>query len=347
MGLRRRRASRESTSPITEFWTWWRADGADRVAAAIGTGGVPSTLVAQIAERVAAIDQELEWELAPGSRAAHLLCVSSGGTAQLRPIAERWRRAAPPDDATWEYAAARRPDPSATDQSLTIREHLIEIGETVLRVEVDDDRWRIHLGVSHPVFPAMTEVDRGLATFLMLDWLLGEDDVERWLGEITPLDTAPSDPVTADALPEIVAGAAARVGEGRWTLVEGRSSTGERVLASARCPLRWIDHPLLDRYHAVRVPSRSDLADGMPTSEALEELRALEESLVAGLGSRGLLVAHETTAGWRTLHVYTDFEDQNGADTIEGWVRARCAAGLAVEVTSELGPAWHQMRRFG
>jgi hypothetical protein len=79
----------------------------------------------------------------------------------------------------------------------------------------------------------------------------------------------------------------------------------------------------------------------------LNNPRALEDSLTAALGPRGLLVAHETSAGRRTLHLYADSEDPNGAGTVEGWPRKRREEGLAVQVVHELDPAWRTMRRFG
>ena len=92
---------------IAAFWDWWRRHAAS-IAATIDAGNA-NDLDSELSPRVHALDPDLQWELTPGRSARHALVVSSGGSAELRPLAERWARAAPPG-ATWEYYPARIAD---------------------------------------------------------------------------------------------------------------------------------------------------------------------------------------------------------------------------------------------
>lgn len=119
-------------------------------------------------------------------------------------------------------------------------------------------------------------------TFLVLDGALGEDDVERWDGGVeSAVDPDPA----ARALAEFVAAvdaAAARPVQETLMLLQGRGADGQPVVASARRPLRWIDDPLRDQHHAVTLTFDAT-PNGLPTAEALTELRRREE----GPGARG------------------------------------------------------------
>lgn len=87
-------------------------------------------------------------------------------------------------------------------------------------------------------------------TFLTLDWLLGEDDVERWVGVIESLEAAP---------------------EGdEWTLAEWKSADGSLGLVASRRGLRWIDAPLLDRHHSTAAPYAAQ-KNGLPADAQVLE----------------------------------------------------------------------------
>ncbi|HEY5934329.1 MAG TPA: hypothetical protein VIU61_06840, partial [Kofleriaceae bacterium] len=86
---------------ITAFWAWW-PDGRIKIEAAISSG-FDDALVAEINERVSAIEADLDWELAPGAVAEHAFCMSAKGDPEGRLVAEIWRQRGPAADATWEY----------------------------------------------------------------------------------------------------------------------------------------------------------------------------------------------------------------------------------------------------
>jgi len=64
--------------------------------------------------------------------------------------------------------------------------------------------------------------------------------------------------------------------------------------------------PNLDTYVAVALPYSHRTGDGLPDKGSLEPLRAFEGRLESRLGTAGLVVAHLSNAGVRTLHVYVD-----------------------------------------
>ena len=56
----------------------------------------------------------------PGRSAAHALVVTAAGDAELRPLAHRWARAAPPADLLWEFHPSRPANPQAAELTLDV-----------------------------------------------------------------------------------------------------------------------------------------------------------------------------------------------------------------------------------
>ncbi|ARC57603.1 hypothetical protein AS850_11025 [Frondihabitans sp. 762G35] len=339
MALFRRRTPERA--PIPAFWEWWNGGAAARLGDRLAAGDAAS-LVDEISARVAAIDPGLAWDTSAGRDSQHLLSLGSEGDAALRPLAERWLRAAPPADATWSFAASRQRDPAVLTTRLDLGGVELLLGEITAVMEFDDDAALFHVRLLHPRFASAPDAVRAQIAFLVVDWLLGEDDVERWIGRIETASVPDDAAVDLGVLRDCVDAVAAQPVEETWHVLRGRSATGSDILAVARRPLRWIDHPLLDQHASVTL--RFDPDDGgMPTPDSLDRLRDHEDRLMEAIGGRGLLLAHETGAGRRTLHVYVDSEDQNGADSIAGFAVRH--ADTTVEF--ELDPSWRAMRRFG
>lgn len=330
-----------TAAPIAAFWEWWRREGATRFAAAIDTGDYAS-VNGEMAALIDAIHPDLQWELAPGREARHALCVTAAGNAELRPVSERWLRAGPAPDDTWEYSPARRADLSTLTAKLGFGQWQLDLSEIRLVLHVHDGRLVVDVACYHPLFGEMPDDARTSVTYLVLDWLLGEDDAERWLGVIDSLTVEPGDGLPGDALVETVQALAARHTEPSWVLMEGRTGTGSRVLVTARRPLRWIDAPLLDQHIAVTLPYRGHQQDGLPTSESLDELRDSEDDLTATLGRRAELLAHETTECRRTLHYYSDSDDAAVAELVQQWATRHPDA--TVDIAHD--PAWTALRPY-
>ena len=337
-----KRARKNDTgNPLAAFWHWWESEGADGFAHAIGSGGKFGKLPDRISARVAEIHPDLVWELASGRSSQHALCVSAGGDWNARPTAERWLKSAPPPDDVWEYISARRADPDVAEHSLTFAGTDVVVGEMRLRLDIDDDRQLINVGCFHPRFPELPDGARGQLKFLVLDWTLGEDEVERWVGTIEALEEMPEDGLPLDALPEAVQALAARQTGDGWVLLEGKTPVGTRLLISARRPLRWIDYPLFDRHLAFTVSFVTARDDGMPEADAVDRLLDMEAALVNRLGERALLVAHETAEGIRTFRFYADSEDESAVADSKSW-----AAENRATYAGTLDPGWRAVQQY-
>ncbi len=336
--FKRRKRTVVEADPIGAFWSWWTEAGAAQVADAIARKE-PTETSSALTELIGRIHQDLEWELGPGLHAKHALIVTAAGNPTHRAVARRWLRAAPPSDETWEYADLRRPGPA-----FTIRfDGLPPIPVDKAVVSIEPDAASIHVGVHHPVFPDVPIDVQRRVTFLILDLVLGEEMVETWVGAIETLSSAPADAVAIDSLlPAVAAFAAEHTledGSPAWKMLEG-TRDGHRLIATAEYPLRSIRRPHLDTHVAVSIGYPVVRDDGLPESDMLDELRAFEDHLTDRLGGSGNLLAHETSAGTRILHYYTDGTTPAGAQlqaATTGWPHGR------VTISTNPDPAWHNV----
>jgi hypothetical protein len=217
----------------------------------------------------------------------------------------------------------------------------LSLAELTFDLHVDNDRDVIDTVVFHPSFATMPSDARNQVGFLALDWALGEDGVTRWIGGFETSGSRPPAGVPADWLIETVGALADRAGHPRWALLRGERE-GAVILASLAVPAKWVDHPLMDLHMAVTLPFADQTPEGLSGPGSLDQLRALEDELTDRLEPRVLLVAHETTRGVRTLHLYADSDDSAVAeqvrDAVAGW------PGAAVNSTLDAG--WRAIRHL-
>lgn len=293
----------KADAAIAAFWEWW-PQVRPRVDAAT-TSGEWQDLHPVLAERVAAIHADLQWEVAKGQRARHALVVSPGGHAELRAYAVRWLDAAPPADDTFEYHAARQADPAGLEYSMRLENAELALADLRFGFAVDPDRDQADVTVYHPVFPDLPDEIRGQVSFLSLDWLLGEDAVERWIGHVEFGGAPPPDAQPGAQLRAAVDRLAAEEKDDVWALMSGEAD-GWPVLACAQQPLVPVRFPRFDTHLAVTLPYRTANDGGLPVESSLEALRAKEDEVTDLLHDAGTLLAHETSRGVRVLHYYVD-----------------------------------------
>ncbi|MFI7128442.1 DUF695 domain-containing protein [Nonomuraea sp. NPDC050153] len=303
----RKGADEEAGDGIAEFWAWWQESrpGLDSLVA----NGDVEGLEEQLAPAAAAIHPSLVWEVAPGKEAAHALVVTAAGDPELRSLAHRWAKAAPPSDMLWEYHPSRQANPQAMDLTLDVGGFEFALDKLMLGLRVPRDQPRVDVSAYHPIFGELDEDTRMEATLLALDWLLGEDDVARWVGEITPATFQPIDSVAAAHLPAVVADVASGYTEEEWLLLEGQTGGGAPLVATARHPLRPVDYPLFDQHIAITLPYTHRDENGLPVGDSLTALRDFEERLAARLlklRDDAVLAAHMSAEGHRIIHVYAD-----------------------------------------
>lgn len=326
--------------PITAFWAWWVETAYAAFESALERQD-PASMAGPVTKRLAQIHPELVWETSAGTTSRHRLTVSSNGAAELRPLAERWLRAAPPSDAIWEYRAARERDAhGASGQRLDIAGHRLQLDDARFGIEVDQEGGRVHVEVFHPQFGEMPEDARLTVAYLLLDWVVGEDDVERWIGGITPLIDAPASPANADDLVAAVSALDSHNDPDQWGVGRGTDEKGNPLLVTMRRGVRWIDAPTLDLHHLVRLSYLAD-ENGLPLPDELDRLRAAEDRMLASVGESPILIGHISSAGQRTFHFYSDSEDQNITATLKA---AATDAGASIEMHRD--PAWHDVRQL-
>ncbi|MFC4007824.1 DUF695 domain-containing protein [Nonomuraea purpurea] len=297
----------EAGDGIAEFWTWWQ-ETRPRLDSMVA-GGAAEGLEELLAPAVAAIHSDLVWEVAPGRNAAHALVVTAAGDAELRSLAHRWAMAAPESDMLWEFHPSRRANPQALELTLDVGGYEFALDKLMFGLRVPRDQPRVDVSAYHPIFGELDDETRMEATLLALDWLLGEDDVARWVGEITPATFQPIDAVAAVHLPAVVADLASGYQDEEWVLLEGQTGSGAPLVATARHPLRPVDYPLFDQHIAITLPYAHRDENGLPVGDSLTALRDFEERLAARLLKlRGdaVLAAHLSAEGHRIIHVYAD-----------------------------------------
>ena len=263
------------------------------------------------------------------------MVVTAAGVPELRRLAEQWYQRSPAVSAVWEYHPARQASPDSLAAVLEFGVHMLNLRELAFDLHVDNDRQVIDTVVFHPLFAEMPSEARNQVGFLALDWALGEDGVTRWIGGFQTSITRPAAGLPADGLIETVKALASRASEPRWALLRGERD-GAVIVASLTVPAKWIDHPLMDQHITVTLPFADQTSEGLPTPAWLDQLRELEEELADLLPPHALLVAHETTRGVRTLHLYADSDDR----TLTELVRSTVSRWPDAVVNASLDAGW-------
>lgn len=290
--------------PVVEFWAWWPSIR-PAVTAAIETGEF-EPLTPQISKRVSAIHKDLTWEFSKGTDSSHALVVSPGGNPELRAVAARWGALAPAADPEWEFHTARQPDHDTLSATMQIAGAKLDLALLRFAYRLDERAAAIDVIGHHPLFRKLPEPVRGQITFLALDWLLGEEGVELWIGGV---DFSAEEPDGARDPMDLAAAVAAlreEYREPQWVVFSAELK-GAPVTGMAQRPLRSARWPRFDTYVGLQLPYAADRATGLPTEDALEALRAFEDGPgEMALHGDGELVAQETGGGVRTLHYYVD-----------------------------------------
>jgi len=327
---------------IDAFWTWW-PEAAARIRTAIENRKLDEALVAEVAAKVQAIHPQLTWEMGPGGAAQHALCLSSGGDPELRRLTERWFRAAPPADAVWEFHPAKRAAPNLAEARLQIAEHTIDLGAMRFMVTLDPHRELMTVTSFHVAFAAMPDDMRGMATFIVLDRVLGEDTVQRWLGgirtSVEPLEKGAPVAMLVEAV-----GLLARDATGeRFATLRGEADDGQPMLATINLALKRIAHLDCDTHLCVDVALREPTSDGMPTDDEAEALSDIEDELEDMITGAAAYLGRETVHGRRALHWFVA-PDHPVRPALEAWAARH--PDRDVRVTWQPDPRWTTADRF-
>jgi hypothetical protein len=339
------RTRRDTDTRLDQFWAWW-ASAAPRIAAALDAKDNRS-FVEELSSRVHAIDPGLAWETGPGLKGSrHHLTVSSEGDAILRVLTQRWVARAPSPDAAWEFYPARQALPYTGSWSLRFDDTggvELDFKQALISVTVDMGRERLDVRLYHPNFARLDEGKRKRAAFVMLDNLLGEDDVERWLARIEtsnqPLPTGRPVEALISAVGELSKGAKGEA----FALMQGKTPTGEPMVAMINLALKRVDHLLMDQHVAVTIPLRTPTEQGLPTTKEADELNALEDQLIDVLGRDAIYFGRETGRGLRVIHFQGAYQGPVESRT-RTWAKQH--TDRRVSVASEFDPKWLWFSRW-
>jgi hypothetical protein len=294
-----------------EFWKWWPT-ARDRIATSIVSGTFDNRLANEVNKHVRRIHAEMAWELQPGQRASHAFCLSPEGDPERRQFALRWLGNAPKPDATWEFHASKPPAKSL--MTLMVGGAAFDLQEMVAITSWNETRQLLDVRLWHPRFAEVDEQTRMQAAFLYLDHLLGEDDVERWIGAIELLEAPAGGRAPAELKAE-VARQAAEPREPSWINGERTRPDGQVEFIIGNAGLKRVDYPFHDTWVWVQMLWG---ADRYPTDHEAPILEDEEDEFLRRMGDRAILAARVTVPGSRTWHFVTpDFEKMRPA--IDGW----------------------------
>ena len=330
---------------LDAFWVWWRSAG-PRIAASLDAQDAVS-FVEELSKQVHAIDPGLAWETGPGLHGArHHLTLSSEGDTALRVLAQRWLARAPAPDAAWEYYPARQALPSVGDWSLTLKDAgdaQLDFARLTAEIKQDSSRERIHLRLYHPAFSKLSEEQQGRAAFLLLDNLLGEDGVERWIGRVDRSSAPLASGAPASALVTAVEALAKSATGERFGLLQGKTESGEPMVASVNLAIKRVDHLLMDYHLTVSVPLLDPTPEGLTTNEEAAALNVLEDELIEVLGHDAVYLGRETGQRKRVMHFHVA-----GQGPAEARVRdlARKHPERRVALSLQIDPTWEILSRW-
>lgn len=320
-----------------DFWGWWTG-ARDRIANAIETQTFDAKLVDEITRAVKGVDPGLAWEFGSGRSSRHALSVTPEGNPEVRPAALRWLASAPPPDAVWEYHASRQS--SASARGLEIGGIRFDLDDTRAIASWDVTRRRVDVRLWHPGFEGAPEPLCQQVCFLFLDSLLGEDDVERWIGHIEPLAAASGGRTPEELKAEVVRRAQEPAGN-TWILGQRQGAHGATGIVLADAALKRIDHPFADQHVALTVVLEGG---GMPDDALAAQLNAEEDRLAGLLAGAAVLAGRDTSPGERVIHFVAEDLVRVRAG-IDAW--AATAPKWRVKVDFQLDPGWEFQRELG
>ncbi len=322
---------------IEAFWAWWTEEGRIRLAEAI-TSGEATDLPERITGMVHDIHPGLAWQLTPGTSAAHALTVSPDGDPELRGITELWLRLGPSPDEEWQYHAARRPVGGPVEAAGLV----IEPADVTFSFDYDDLYEQIDLVLDHEELFEASRDSALEAAFAAIEAVIGEDDVERWIG-IVDISDEPISGRSLTELPSIITRFANAVTGDRWEEIETTDVSGweERLLINRA--LKAIDH----LGHAIHLEVRIGLEEydrlGLPTAVEAETLDGLAASLEGRLGGHALPVAIDTVNRHQSRHYYVD-DVERVEEAVDEWIESQ--SERTIEALFMVDPAWNNAHRW-
>jgi len=299
----------DPSAGISAFWQWWaRAQSRIRQNLDDDTG---RSLAGEIAGRVKGIHRDLGWEAGKSPGGGYVFSLSCAGNWGARKVAAQWLRAAPAQDGVWRYTIARGALPLdyLAETTLQAAGSNLKVADCRLKIVKDESRERLDLSLWHPVFDRLPADARIELAFLLLDAVLGEEDVERWVGAVECSDSAGEDALPILQLPREIASMAATATGDRFALYSGVSArTNNPLILVVNSALKHIDDVEKDVLLTIEIRLLTAGAQGMPMQEELAALETAESDIDAALPGAAV-VGNLMGDGARVLYRYVVSED--------------------------------------
>jgi hypothetical protein len=195
-----------SDGAINAFWQWFSNHHSD-IEARLDRSDTDD-LTGQINAQVNALSPQLAWEIGPGLVAPYMLVFPAEGDAARKAVVEKIMEAAPRLEG-WEFHTSRptrtfQPEVQLPGRGLSFR---TTGWHFELKPSATSDR--LELRIFDDELARVDEKTALTVVFILLDAVLGEDIVERWIGNIRVLsgssrgDILPM-PAIADRLARLI-----------------------------------------------------------------------------------------------------------------------------------------------
>ena len=350
----------QSDAGIAAFWAWW-PEARGRIEAAIPTQSW-GDLGDEISARVSAIHPKIGWEMGSGAKGAkQMICLCPQGSAARRAITQRWFAAAPPADHAWEFHPARMAKAQFETSKLEIGGYTLALSDYRVGCREDLVSERFHVRMWHPEHPDMLRELQGEVVLVVLDGLLGEDDVERWIGSIELVDALPvpgeleipegpdgaleeeEEVVSLTELKARVKDLAGRATKERFCLLDAVGEAGLPMTAAINLALKRIDHVHAELHLEVAVTLKDPTEVGLAGLDEVEALGELEEELRDELGPDVAYLGKVTHDG-RCVHHFFVPESSSVPGRAEAWRALH--PERQIEVTLSADPTWSVQQQF-
>jgi len=174
-----------------EFWRQWFAL-LPTISAALGDREL-HRVENDLCEAVARLHPDLHFSVERGQRSIYALVITGQEDPELRPYTDAWTKAAPPDDAIWEYHDSVPPVPDPTEVTVNIGGNPISLKDFRVSFTVAEDDRSVDVLIYHPSLKDLEESAQTALTFLPLDAALGERLAADHLRKVDLAETEPED----------------------------------------------------------------------------------------------------------------------------------------------------------
>lgn len=167
---------------VQDFWKWYAAKSNDFLHA------IESDNCADLQPEVTDAVRKLglgAWVFGPGpeEKGGHSFTITGEGNIHKQFLTEYWVKKAPEIDG-WTFYPSRQPGELNPTQGIEIMECHYTFAEVWITPQLNENDKIIDLIAWHPHFDKLTENDRYMVIFLLLDEVLGEYGTTNWIGKI-------------------------------------------------------------------------------------------------------------------------------------------------------------------